>query len=254
LARSLVLDLLTKPTVRALASPTVHGLDRISHLDEPLIFAANHASHVDAPLLLAVLPERWRDEVFVAGAADYFFDTRVKATAFAFLINAVPIERQRASRASANRVAELLLEGWSMVIFPEGGRSPDGWGQPHRAGTAWLAARTGRSILPVHLHGTAAVIAKGSRRIRRAATHVSFGAPIVPGKGEDPRVLASRLESSIAALADELSTDWYSARRRAAAGTTPPLTGPDAATWRRNWALGPTGRSPRSSRGGAWPL
>ena len=41
----------------------------------------------------------------------------------------------------------------------------------------------------------------------------------------------------MAALADERTTDWWSARRRAATGHTPPLTGPDAGTWRRAWAL-----------------
>ena len=190
--------------------PRLHGLDRISHLDEPVIFAANHASHVDAPLLLSVIPERWRDSIFVAGAADYFFDTRTKATIFAFLLNAVPIERQRPSRISANRVADLLSDGWSMAIFPEGGRSPDGWGQPHRPGAAWLAVRTGRPIVPVHIEGTREILAKGSRRLRRATTHVSFGAPIPALAGNDPRVLSARLERSIAALADELTTDWYS--------------------------------------------
>jgi 1-acyl-sn-glycerol-3-phosphate acyltransferase len=248
LGRSLMTDLVARPVVKVLASPRVHGLDRISHLDEPVIFAANHASHVDAPLLVSVIPERWRSEIFVAGAADYFFDTRPKAIAFSFLINAVPIERQRVSRDSANRVAELLSDGWSMLIFPEGGRSPDGWGQRHRAGAAWLAVRTGRPLVPVHLSGTRAVIAKGSRRIRRARTDVSFGIPIPVGERDDPRVLTGRLEAAVAALADELSTDWYSARRRAASGTTPPLTGPDAGEWRRSWARSGAGRDRRSGQ------
>ena len=114
------------------------GLDRIAHLDEPVIFAANHASHLDAPLLLSVIPERWRHHMFVAGAADYFFDTRFKAVSFAFLLNAVPIERQRVSRDSANRVAGLLAEGWSLLIFPEGRPQPGrvGPAAPGRGGLA----------------------------------------------------------------------------------------------------------------------
>jgi 1-acyl-sn-glycerol-3-phosphate acyltransferase len=231
-----------------LASPQVSGLDRIAHLDEPVIFAANHASHVDAPLLLSVIPERWRRDMFVAGAADYFFDTRVKATLFAFLLNAVPIERQRVSRDSANRVAELLQDGWSMLIFPEGGRSPDGWGQPHRAGAAWLAVRTGRPLVPIHLEGTRKILAKGSGRIRPGRTHVTFGRPLRPAQGDDPRALAVSLEKAIAGLADEMTTDWYSARRRAAEGTTPTLEGPDASTWRRSWALGDTPAQRRAKR------
>jgi 1-acyl-sn-glycerol-3-phosphate acyltransferase len=249
-ARTALQELIANPAVRVLASPTVTGLDRISHLDEPVIFAANHASHLDAPLLVSVIPARWRRDLFVAGAADYFFDTRVKATAFAFMLNAIPIERQRVSRTSANRVAELLSEGWSMLIFPEGGRSPDGWSQPHRAGAAWLSVRTGLPIVPVYVEGTRRILAKGSRRLKPGATKVNFGRPLRPDPSGDTRALAASLESAIAALADETGTDWYTARRRAASGITPPLTGPDAAAWRRAWALG-DGRPRRRTE--SWP-
>jgi 1-acyl-sn-glycerol-3-phosphate acyltransferase len=257
--RVLVQELVAGPIMKAVASPHVSGLDRIAHLDEPVIFAANHASHVDAPLLLSVIPDRWRGQMFVAGAADYFFDTRLKAAAFAFLLNAVPIERQRVSRDSANRVSDLLTEGWSMLIFPEGGRSPDGWGQPHRAGAAWLATRTGRPIVPVHLEGTRQILAKGSNRLRRGTTYVTFGRPLRPEPGEDPRDLVDLLQRSISALADEQTTDWWTARRRAATRSSPSLTGPDAGSWRRTWVLGQKGRGgrDRDARGSStkdrWP-
>jgi 1-acyl-sn-glycerol-3-phosphate acyltransferase len=244
LGRVLVSELVARPVVRALASPRVAGLDRIAHLDEPVIFAANHASHLDAPLLLSVIPEQWRNHMFVAGAADYFFDTRAKAVAFAFLLNAVPIERQRVSRDSVTRVAALLAEGWSLLIFPEGGRSPDGWGQSHTAGAAWLAVRTGRPVVPVHLEGTRGILAKGSARIRPGTTQVTFGRPLRSSPGDDPRALAAALEREVAALADEQTTDWWTAKKRAAARTTPSLIGPEAGAWRRTWAL--DGRSGRS--------
>jgi 1-acyl-sn-glycerol-3-phosphate acyltransferase len=248
LGRVLVSELVSRPILHALASPRIAGLDRIAHLDEPVIFAANHASHLDTPLLLSVIPERWRNRLFVAGAADYFFDTRAKAITFAFLLNAVPIERQRVSRGSANRVAGLLAEGWSLLIFPEGGRSPDGWGQAHRAGTAWLAVRTGRPIVPVHIEGTRQMLAKGSTRLRTGTTHVTFGRPLRTSPGEDPRTLAVALERAVAALSDEQTTDWWTARKRAAAGTTPSLTGPDAGAWRRAWALEPRSATSRQRR------
>jgi 1-acyl-sn-glycerol-3-phosphate acyltransferase len=235
----------------------VAGLDRIAHLDEPVIFAANHASHLDTPLLVSVIPDRWRHRLFVAGAADYFFDTRVKAVAFAFLLNAVPIERQRVSRDSFNRVAGLLNEGWSLLIYPEGGRSPDGWGQSHRAGTAWLAVRSGRPVVPVHIAGTRQMLAKGSTQLRPGSTSVTFGTPLRSAPGDDPRELAAELERAVAALADEQTTDWWTARKRAAARTTPILTGPDVGAWRRAWALeaGTIGGRRRASRSDAreWP-
>ena len=56
----------------------------------------------------------------------------------------------------------------------------------------------------------------------------------------------------MAELADEASSDWWQARRRAATGATPTLQGPSAGAWRRTWALGdrrPGRRRPRRD----WP-
>jgi 1-acyl-sn-glycerol-3-phosphate acyltransferase len=250
-ARLLINEGITRPLVHAVAAPDVTGLDRIAHLHGPAIFAANHASHVDTPLLLSVIPEAWRHRLVVAGAADYFFDTKLKASVFALTLNAVPIERQRVDRGSAQRLARLLEEGWSLLIFPEGGRSPDGWAQPHRAGAAWLAARTGRPVVPIHLEGTRRLLPRNGTRLRPGRTNVTFGRPLRAGPS-DARDLAARLERAIAALADEQATDWWTATRRAATRTTPALSGPGAAsTWRRAWALGDDRRRP--TRPDRWP-
>jgi 1-acyl-sn-glycerol-3-phosphate acyltransferase len=252
LGREVLTETVTTPVLRAVTSPRIEGLDRIAHLDEPVIFAANHTSHLDTPLLLSVLPEPWRHHTVVAAASDYFFDRRWKAATFALVLNAVPIERHKVNRASANRLGELLNEGWSLLIFPEGGRSPDGWGQDHRAGAAWLATRTGRVVVPVHVAGTGRILPKGATRPRRGKVTVTFGRPIRTGPDADARALAARLENDLAALGDEEATDWWSATKRAADSTTPPLTGPSAGAWRRSWAL-PKGH-PRADPGsGAWP-
>jgi hypothetical protein len=51
--------------------------------------------------------------------------------------------------------------------------------------------------------------------------------------------MAARIERAVAALADETSTDWYTARVRAHRGASPALSGPEAPSgWRRAWALG----------------
>jgi len=249
LARLVVNEAITRPAMRIIADPQVEGLDRLAHLEGPVIFAANHSSHLDTPLLLSVIPERWRNRIVVAGAADYFFDSRVRATAFALALGAIPIERHRVSRDSATRAARLVEEGWSLLIFPEGGRSPDGWGQAHRPGAAWLAERTGRAVVPVHLEGTRKILARGATRLKPGTTHITFGRPLLPVG--NPRELAVKVEATIAALGDERTTDWWTARRRAASGTTPTLRGPDSGGWRRTWALGGTPDPSRQPR--PWP-
>jgi 1-acyl-sn-glycerol-3-phosphate acyltransferase len=250
LARAMVLDNVTRPAARLFAPTTVRGDEHLRHVTAPVIFAANHVSHLDTPLLLTTLPARFRHRTVVAAAADYFFDRRWKACFWSFSLAAIPIERTRVNRRSADVAAELLGTGWNLVIFPEGGRSPHGWAQPFRpASAAYLARRTGRPVVPVHLSGTRHVLPKsGERRWpRRSPVSVIFGEPLVPDEGEDARRFSARIERAVAVLADEASSDWWGARTRAAQGGTPSLRGPDAADWRRAWALDPrpvAGRDP----------
>ena len=251
LARAFILDNVIRPTVNVLADPIVTGLDRLEHLEGPVIFAANHASHLDTPLLLASLPSRFRHRTVVAAAADYFFDTTVKAHLNALSIAAFPVDRTTVSRRSLELAMELLNDGWNIIIFPEGGRTPDGWAREFRAGVGFLARRRGVPIVPVHLEGTRRILRKGEglRGVRRSTASVTFGRPIHAGE-DDNRELSARVERAVAVLADEQRTDWWTARRRAASGTTPPLRGPDTGAWRRAWTLGEGRRRPTGTR---WP-
>jgi 1-acyl-sn-glycerol-3-phosphate acyltransferase len=259
-ARSVIVDTVLRPSIATLAAPERRGVDRLADLLDtdpvpPVIFAANHHSHLDTPLVLTSLPEAWRDKVFVAAAADYFFRNRVTGAISALVLNAIPIERTKVNRRSADDAAALIERGWSLLIFPEGGRSPDGWGQPFRGGAAYLSLRCGVPVVPIYLDGTGRILGKGMKTPKASRTVITFGSPMWPADGEDSRRFAARIEAEVAALADETLTDWYSARRRAARGETPPLTGPDAPTWRRAWALGDGGRDrlARRRRRPRWP-
>ncbi|HET6812028.1 MAG TPA: lysophospholipid acyltransferase family protein [Acidimicrobiales bacterium] len=236
LARAVLVESLARPFVHAVVPPTVEGADRLEELEGPLVFAANHNSHLDTALFLSALPRRYRHRLVVAAAADYFFDNRWKAALSSFALAAVPIERTRISRRSADLPAELLADGWSVLIYPEGGRSPDGWAQPFQGGAAYLAIKTGAPIVPVHISGTDVALPRGARRLQPTRTTVTFGRAVLPEPGENARRVAARLEAEVAALADERRTDWWQARRRAASGDTPPLSGPEVGGWRRSWA------------------
>ena len=250
-ARFFLTEGLVRPVIAGLAQPDRKGLDRLADLEGPVIFAANHHSHLDAGLLITSLPEPYRHQVFAAAAADYFFDTRVKATASALVLNAIPIERTKVGRRSAEQAAELIDDGWSMIIFPEGGRSPDGWGQPFRGGAAYLAIKCGVPVVPIHLAGTGRILPKGKNRPKPQRTVVTFGTPLRAAEGERSQSFSDRIESAVAALADEATTDWYSARRRAAAGETPTLAGPQSGAWRRTWALTANRKKPATTK--RWP-
>lgn len=232
--------------VKALADPEILGADRLADLaaladrggDAPaLIFAPTHHSHLDTPLMSVAVPEPWRSKLVVAAAADYFFDARWKGAAAALTLNALPIDREVTGRKSGDLIRRLVDDGYSLVIYPEGGRSPDGWGQDFKGGAAYLSIRTGAPVVPVFIDGTGAIFGKGMKRPKPGRSRVVFGSPLRPLEGESTRRFSARIEAAVTALGDEALTDFWTARRRAAAGTSPKLTGPEHRGWRRQWAL-----------------
>jgi 1-acyl-sn-glycerol-3-phosphate acyltransferase len=244
-ARSIVSAGPMRLVVQCVAAPEVRGHDRLDDLvrrandrDEPppaVIFTPNHYSHIDTALMVQAVPAVWRRRLVTAAAADYFFDKRWKARLAALGLNAVPVDRESTGRKSADQMARLIARGWSLVIYPEGGRSPDGWGRPFKGGAAYLSNRTGAPVVPVYIDGTDSIFGKGMKVPKPGRTAVTFGRPLSPVDGESTRRLNERIEHAVAALADEATTDYWSARRRAADGTTPALSGPAHTGWRRSW-------------------
>ncbi|NPC96540.1 lysophospholipid acyltransferase family protein [Nocardioides sp. zg-DK7169] len=224
-----------EPLFRSQVRTRVEGLDVLERLEGPVIFAANHASHLDTPLVLLSLPAEWRRRTAVAAAADYFFDTWWRAVGSSLLFNTFPIDRHGGTLAATP--GEVLADGWSLVIFPEGTRSRDGWTGPFRMGAAWLAHAHGVPVVPVAHRGTFAAMPRGQgwpSPGRRRLT-IRFGEPLRPAEGESVREFAPRVRAALAQLLDEDATTWWDARRRAADGATPDPSGPDVAPWRRVW-------------------
>ncbi len=224
-----------EPLFRSQVRTRVEGLDVLSRVDGPVIFVANHASHLDTPLILLSLPDEWRRRTAVAAAADYFFDTWWRAVGSSLLFNTFPIDRRGGTMAATP--GEVLAEGWSLVIYPEGTRSVDGWLSRFRMGAAFLAKEYGVPVVPVAHRGTYAAMPRGQgwpSPGRRQLT-IRFGEPLVAGPDEAVRDFAPRIKDAVGALLDEDTSTWWEARRRAASGATPDATGPKVAQWRRVW-------------------
>jgi 1-acyl-sn-glycerol-3-phosphate acyltransferase len=228
--------------VAGLANSEVKGLDRLTDLTRlddppPVIFAPNHHSHIDTALMIRSIPMCWRRELVVAAAADYFFDKQWKSAVSALALNAIPIDREVTGRKSSDMFRDLVADGHSLLIYPEGGRSPDGWGQEFKGGAAYLSSRTGAAVVPVFIDGTGAIFGKGMKRPKPGRTKVIFGAPLRPADGENTRRFNARIEAAVTRLGDEAITDYWTATKRAATGTNPKLTGPEYNGWRRQWEL-----------------
>lgn len=249
--RSMLQRGILEPLTWTQTRPTVEGVEYLDGLRGPAIFVANHSSHLDTSLILGSLPERITDRLAVGAAADYFFDSYAAAATTALLFNAFPIQR-RGSRRVRSLAADLVDDGWNLLLYPEGGRSSDGWMRMFQLGAAQLCVLKQVPAVPIALRGTYAAMPPGRRRPRpgRPGVSVRFGRPLYLQPDEGVREFRMRLVQAVARLWAEQDLGWYGALRAAANGTLPvPTTrdsalpsvstgqppAPDAASWRRIW-------------------
>lgn len=241
-----------RPLVWKETRPRVEGLERLDGLRSPVVFVANHASHLDAPLVLCSLPAAWAHRTAVGAAADYFFDAGWRAAVTALAFNAFPVERHGGG-AQRHTAASLLSDGWNLLLFPEGTRSPDGWVGPFRQGTARLCVSHHVPAVPVAVRGSYAAMPRGRSwpRPGRLPVSVRIGPPLRPADAEEPEQFGARMRAELARLWREEDDGWYRSLRQQADGVLAAPAGPEAPRWRRVWES--TRPLPSDARPRAWP-
>jgi 1-acyl-sn-glycerol-3-phosphate acyltransferase len=249
--RSAILSAGFAPLLRYEVDAKVLGVEVLEELAPPVLFAANHSSHLDAPLILTSLPPLWRKKTAVGGAADYFFDVWWRAVGTALAFNVFPVERGR-SRRSAGQAGKLIEEGWSILVFPEGTRSKDGWIGEFRQGTARLSKRHGIPVIPISIRGSYQAMPRGRGwpAPGRPPVAVRFGRPVYPDAREPVERLNERIRRALAFGLEEDRTSWWGAMKEEANGGVT-WGGPEGARWRRMWEASRPVKNP--SGGKAWP-
>lgn len=251
-ARRVLQRAVLTPLTWSQTRPEVSGADRLAELTGPVVLVANHSSHLDAPLILGSLPPHLADRVAVGAAADYFFDARWRAAVTALVFNAFPVERFRSAKLRS-LAPHLLARGWSLLLFPEGTRSEDGWMSTMRMGAAHLCVSRGVPAVPVALRGTYAAMPRGRNWPvpGRPRVVVRYGSPLAPAEGEETRAFHSRLTGAVARLWAEEELGWYQSLRAETSGNVALPTGPKVASWRRIWESSrplPSREAPRTWR------
>jgi 1-acyl-sn-glycerol-3-phosphate acyltransferase len=203
------------PYSRYLSTLEVRGADHIAG-ERPFIFVANHASHVDTILLLSAIPPKERQRTVVAAAVDSFFMDHRNAFKTVILFNAIPVDRLKVNRRSAQLALELVEDGWNLVIYPEGGRTPDGRLQEFKGGAAYLAERSKATVIPTYIHDSGWLKAKKYAKAplyveapnqRRHHVIIAFGAPLRCDAGENMRHFGVRIEDAVKELGRLVSGD-----------------------------------------------
>ena len=190
------------PALRLVAPLTIEGAEHLRG-NGPFIFAANHSSHLDAPVILAALPGRLHQRTRIAAAADYFFTNRGKGLLVSTMLNAFAFERKGPGRqASLEEAQRLLRAGRSVLIFPEGTRSPDGHMQPFKRGVGTLALADGIPVIPIYIEGAHDACPKGACWPRPHHIVVRFGKPLCFAQPGEPLEVAACVEQAVRNLAD----------------------------------------------------
>jgi len=178
----------------------VEGRQRLDP-SQTYFFAANHQSWIDIPSLFAALP---LPVLFLAKrelARVPFLGRYIERMGMVFVDRA---DRRQAVE-TVGRATARLREGWSVVSFPEGTRTPDGSVRRFKTAAFAAAVEAGVPVVPIALEGAGRVLPRDGFRVRPGLIRVRIGEPIpTPGLTRDDRAeLAARVQREIELLLAE---------------------------------------------------
>ena len=163
--------------MRTILSPVkVTGLEKID-VSTPHVYAVTHGSALDIPVLYAYLPFQFRI-VFKKELLSYpVVGWHLKRS------GQVCIDQQKPTRsiAAIRSAVKSLQGGMPLVIFPEGGRTPDGEIKPFLPGAFFLAIKAQVNIVPIALVGTYELLPMNTYHIKSRPLEMRVGDPISTG-------------------------------------------------------------------------
>ena len=159
----------------------------------PFLLCSNHTSHADSAVLMTASGRSFRSFALV-GASDYFFRSRRLRWTVSPLMNVIPIDRDPGAKslsACLETCRQFMRQtGGSLILYPEGTRSPDGEMRGFKSGAVLFAMELEVPVVPAYIQGTHAILPKGRYIPRTGPATVRFGEPLEfarPQPGELPR-------------------------------------------------------------------
>lgn len=147
---------------------------------QPMIFMANHSSYMDILIMSAVVPA---DSCFVAKkellkmpVVNIFFKKLRHLT-----VDRLDFSK---SETDAQRIKQVLLEGRSIIIFPEGTFSYATGIRLFKVGAFKIAMETKKPLCPMAIQGARTLLRANTYLLRPSIIHVTVGKPIYP-QGDD---------------------------------------------------------------------
>lgn len=181
---------------------TVHGLQRLER-GKTYVFVSNHQSIYDIPVLFWWIPFQLRIIAKESLGRFPVLGPHLRRTGHML------VDRRRPDRSGIFGWASALTsKGLSLIVFPEGTRSPDGRVGVFKGGSFYLAMQAGLPIVPLSIVGSRHVMRRGQLTTRPGHVTLVVHDPIETHANPEPstrdvRALAARVREVIRPPADE---------------------------------------------------
>ncbi|HYS03555.1 MAG TPA: AMP-binding protein [Candidatus Dormibacteraeota bacterium] len=214
LARRCIEEIVLVPFVRFYARPEVEGLEHLKGTRPPYLFVPNHRSFMDTGLIKAMLPRPLRGRVAPAMTTRYhrvffgeapggrarYLKERLQVLLLELLFNVWPLPETAGLRASLLYAGELMDEGFSILVFPEGRHVRPPGIDPFRKGIGIFARDLRAPVVPVYIEGTDEVLPERRYWPRRRRTRLVIGPPVGIGPDVDASEAAALIEAAVRRL------------------------------------------------------
>lgn len=166
------------------------------------VYFANHTSHLDALVLWASLPRNIRALTRPVAAKDYW-DRGFIRRHIAKVFNALLIDRLKIKvhRSPVDIMIREIGSTYSLIVFPEGGRTQDGDTGEFKSGLYYLGKkRPDLELVPVYIDNLNRVLPRGEFLPVPLLSCISIGAPIYLEAGESKTVFLRRAREAVLKL------------------------------------------------------
>jgi len=154
------------------------------------VYFANHTSHLDAVVVWSALPQRVRALTRPVAAKDYWTAGRIRRYLAHRVFNALLIDRTeiKVHRSPIDLMIHEIGNRYSLIVFPEGGRSSGREIGEFKSGLYYLCKkRPDLEAIPVHIDNMNRILPRGEVLPVPLLTCITFGPPIWLEAGE-PKV------------------------------------------------------------------
>jgi long-chain acyl-CoA synthetase len=209
LIREAVYYLLTWPATLIMAHPKVVGRENLRGIDGPLLISCNHITYIDVGFALCALPARLRRKLTVGMWGELLWEMwrppqnwnwfmrlsyKVGYYLVVVLFDVFPLPQQSGVRESFAYAGESVDRGYSVLVYPEGQRTPDGKPLPFRSGFGMLASRLNVPVLPLRIDGLWGMKQKGHKIARSGQLTVVIGKPMRFAPDTSPEEITNQVE------------------------------------------------------------